>query len=123
MKTFTTFAVIASFLAVAPAYAHGSHMSPAFFHDNGGSDSEHMHHETIGGGSDVDKVIDRRHDDRTTHVDHERRDRLRMLERELARLLHRDLDGRDTKFVQVEIQRLRFEILKLEHELMIADIS
>lgn len=108
MNTFATFAVVASLLAVAPAYAHGS---------------QHMHHEYIGGGSNDDKVTDRHHDDRTTHVDHERRDRLRMLERELARLLHRDLDSRDSKFVKLEIRRLQTEILKLEHELMTADVS
>ncbi len=72
---------------------------------------------------DTDKVTDRRHDDRFRHVDSERRDRVRILERELARLLHRDVDGRNSKFVQLEIRRLRFEILKLEHELMIADVS
>ena len=149
MKTFTTIAVVASFLAVAPAYAH-SHMSTPFQGGNGGANMGQISRGGDGGSSmgqisqggngthtgnmtdgrhddrwtrDTDKVTDRRHDDRFRHVDSERRDRVRILERELARLLHRDVDGRNSKFVQLEIRRLRFEILKLEHELMIADVS
>jgi len=165
MKTFTTVAVVASFLAVAPAYAH-SHMSTPFVQGgNGGSSMNQigqggdggssMHHISQGGNGtdtgnvtdgrhddrwtrdtgkvtegrhddrwtrDTDKVTDGRHDDRFRHVDSERRDRLRMLERDLARLLHRDLDGRGAKFVKLEIQRLRLEIFRLEHKSMIADV-
>jgi len=104
MKTFTTVAVVASFLAVAPAYAH-SHMSTSFQEGNGDSSMGQI--SQGGNGTHTGNMTDRGHD----HDDRWTRDTDKVTDR------HTGHDGKGSQALEMKLEMEAAELVSRKEKL------